>query len=268
MVAASGALAVGTLDGEVVVAPPGDVVRALPARGPVTALAWSDDGRRLAAAYAGGRAVVWDVAAGAELARHAVTADELPDGHATLAFAAADAVVLAARPDGASLVLDAATLAPRGGPLVGRVWPVRAAGAPVATADDGTITVDPAGRAPVALAGRRVAALAVAASPSGDRLAVAGADGGVEVWGVRGAARLAQLGGGGLGAATAVAFVDEDHVAVGHASGALRVYPVTPAAALAQACALAASFGGAAEVRDQCAGSSVTAIAETSSAER
>ena len=266
-VAPSGALAVGTLDGELVIAAPGDVVRTLPAEGAVTALAWRHDGARLVSAHASGAEVSWDAATGVALARRAAPADAV-DGDAALTFAADAAVVLAGRPDGTSLVLDAQTLAPRGGPLAGRAWPVAVGGRPITTADDGTITVGAAGPGAVVLAGRRAAALALAVAPSGERLAVAGADGGVEVWGLRGAARLALLGGGGLGAATAVAFVDDAHVAVGYASGALRVYPVTPAAALAQACALAAAFGGGAAVAAHCASSSVMAIAETSSADR
>ncbi len=270
-VSARGALAVGTLDGGLaVVAPGGGGARSLPSIGAVTALAWAHDGRRLASGHAGGVTLLWDVERGAVIARRdAEPGDDHRDGHAALAFAADDATLLAGRPDGTSLVLDGRDLTPRAAPLPGRVWSAAAADAQlVTTAVDGAIAVRGAGGASVTLAGRRLAALAIARSPAGDRLAVAGADGAVEAWTIGGAAALAHIGGGGLGAATAVAFVDEDHVAVGHASGALRVYPVTPAAALAQACGLAAAFGGGADVAAHCAGSSVTAIAVTNSAER
>ncbi|MBK9032859.1 MAG: protein kinase [Myxococcales bacterium] len=265
-VSARGALAIGTLDGGLtIVAPGGGAARSLPATGAVTALAWTHDGRRLASGHAGGVTVLWDIDRGAATARReAEPGDEQHDGHAALAFAADDAALLAGRPDGTSLVLDGRDLASPAAPLPGRVWPLAAAdGALITTAVDGVIAVRGAGGARVALAGRRVAALAVARSPSGDRLAVTGADGVAEVWTIRGAAVLAHVGASDLGAATAVAFVDEDRVVVGYAGGALRAYPVTPAAALTQACGLAAVFGGGAAVAAQCGGSSATAIAPT-----
>ena len=185
------------------------------------------------------------------------------DGHSHLAFAG-DAL-LAGRPLGHTLVLDAQTLAPRG-KLDGRLLASGLAalspdGTRVVTGNgEGVVFVHPVPGALGAAApsqrleGHRAAVLAAAFSPSGKRLVTGAIDGSLRVWDLttgRAAAAIHTL---DLGPATAVAMPDDDHALAGHASGALRLHPVSPAAALRRACGLLRRFAQEEAAGPDCAG--------------
>jgi WD40 repeat protein len=235
--------------------------------GAVTALSFSADDSKLASAHADGSTHLWDLVTATHLASLPDTepTDEPGDhdGHSHLAFAG-DAL-LAGRPLGHTLVLDARTLAPRG-KLDGRLLASGAAalspdGARVVTGNgEGVVFVHPvpgpagAGQAALRLEGHRAAVLSAAFSPSGKRLVTGAIDGSVRVWDLTTGRAAAAIHTPDLGPATAVAMPDDDHALAGHASGALRLHPASPAAALQRACALLRRFAQAEGAGPDCAG--------------
>jgi WD40 repeat protein len=261
-------LAAGALDGRLqLLLGQGGVRELVHTSGAVTALAFAADGGRLASGHADGSTHLWELG-GREAA---VLPDTEPtdepgdhDGHAHLAFFGAS--LLAGRPAGHTLVLDAQTLALRGR-LDGRLLASGAAalspdGARAVTASgEGLVFVHslPApGQAqpgmPLRLEGHRTAVLSAAFSPSGKRLVTGAIDGNVRVWDLTTGRGLVSLGAPGLGPATAVAMPDDDHALAGHASGALRLHPVTAAAALQRACGLLRRFAREEASGPDCAG--------------
>ena len=271
-------IAVGTLGGRLSLARAADLAGPgregslhgieLPAGfGAVTALAFSADDARLASAHADGSTHLWDVATASHLAALPDTepTDEPGDhdGHSHLSFAG-DAL-LAGRPLGHTLVLDALTLAPRG-KLDGRLLASGPAalspdGARVVTGNgEGVVFVHPvpgavgAGQPSLRLEGHRAAVLAAAFTVSGRRLVTGAIDGSVRVWDLTAGRAAATIHTPDLGPTTAVAMPDDDHALAGHASGALRLHPSSPAAALQRACALLRRFAQPEAAGPDCAG--------------
>ena len=273
------ALAVGSLDGRLLLLRYDDLTALAYAEsgrtgieleakaGAVTAVAFSDDNTRLASAHADGSTHLWDPATATHLATLPDTepTDEPGDhdGHSHLAFAG-DAL-LAGRPLGHTLVLDALTLAPRG-KLDGRLLAsgpsaLSPDGARVVTGNgEGVVFVHPvpgaarAGQPSLRLEGHRAAVLAAAFSLSGKRLVTGAIDGSVRVWDLTTGRAAASIHAPDLGPTTAVAMPDDDHALAGHASGALRLHPASPAAALQRACALLRRFAQPEAAGPDCAG--------------
>lgn len=221
----------------------------------ITAIVWAPDGTTIVSAHADGSTRRWLAATGQLIA---VRADPTPvdepgdhEGHLRLVYTDDATRILAVRPAGQTLVLDALTLAVVAtleGRLVGAIAPdhrhlVTALGDGGLLIHDlaDSVGADAVHSPPRRLVGPRSPTLAAAYSADGEQLATAVADGSTWLWDARTGSVIATLHGTGLGAATAVTFAAE-RVVIGHAHGALRSVPVTPMAALHQACGVLRQF--------------------------
>ncbi len=242
-------LAIGTLGGEL---RDGDREVAH-AAGPVTALVYSSDGTRLVSSHADGTTHGWMVRDGAA---SGVRPDPDPvdtrddhEGDSAL-FADGDAI-FAVRPAGTTRVLAAADLSARG-MLDGRVL-ARTPGRQVRALGEGTVIVKDA-RGERRLAGHRAAITAAVLSSDGAWLATASVDGSVRLWDpAREDPTRLVIAPVGLGTPVTLAFAGGGLV-IGFSSGGVRLVPITPAGALARACGVARRFGRTADVTPWCDG--------------
>jgi WD40 repeat protein len=229
----------------------GSLTRRLDAGGlSCEAVAFSPDGARVAAGHAGGRVLAWDAGSGALVAHAEEGAARAYLGVTAVHFTRDGKSLLVGFGDGASAVLDAATLATRRA-LEGRVLsapstPFSPDGArAVAVTPDGRVLIhDLAGGGARTLEGHRELVLAASFSPDGSRLATADIGGTVRLWDLdHPGDPPITLRARSLGEATAVAFASGgDHLFVGYGSGALRMVPATVESAAARACATLALF--------------------------